>query len=197
MAAGALIRATRRPLVLAAAVLAGMLAGCQSESAGRGSPEALPTSAAPATSQLPVPDDSEIPTGTPPGGSGPTATTSTAAPRTTVPSTTTPPGGARPCPSAVAARLPAGRGAVLEAGYETSRFRLYYCRTADGRLFYHGVSKADSTQVVTLPATAIPGGYEARTTADGSSYLYRVAGGTLTVVRDGAVIRRDPVIGAL
>ena len=93
--------------------------------------------------------------------------------------------------------LPAGRDAVLVAGYETSRFWLYYCRTAAGRLYYHGVSKANPAHTATLAATAVPGGFEARTTVSGSTYVYRVVAGKLVVIQDGAVIRVDPVLGAL
>ena len=202
MAAPALMRRPGRRgghLVLLTAVALGTLTGCGPGATDRRS-ESSPTTAAASTRSLPVPDDSQVPLGpTEPtasaGTSDPTTTQTPAGPPARTPPT--PAGAGRPCPAAVAATLPAVRGALLVAGYETNRFRLYYCQTPAGRLYYHGVSKADPTHVVTLPGAAIPGGYEARALAEGHAYIYRVVGGNLIVVEDGTVIRTDPVIGNL
>jgi hypothetical protein len=204
MAAGGLRRA-RPPrrrlscLLVTAAVL--LLAGCGSGPADERADEPPPTSALPtATGAAPV-DSSRVPLG-PTGTSTAADTPATSDPRVPPggPAATTPapagPIGTRRCPEAVAAALPDRPDAVLVAGYETARFRLYYCRTAAGRLYYHGVSKANPAHSATLPATAIPGGFEARTTAGGSTYVYRVVAGELIVIQDGAVIRVDPVLDA-
>ena len=65
----------------------------------------------------------------------------------------------------------------------------------DGRLFYRGISRAGPA--VTLPATTVPGGYEARTVAEGSTFVYRVTPARLVVTRDGKQILADPVTGTL
>ena len=156
-------------------VVLGLLAGCGSSTAGRGTPEAGPTTSMPPG--LPVPAE---PTETSTASSPPTTTV----PRTTVPATTVPPA-ARPCPADVARTLPGSRSATLVAGFTTTRFRLYFCRTDDGRLFYRGVSRADAAQATTLPARTVPGGYEARTVVDGSAYVYRVVQRRLVVTKDG------------
>jgi hypothetical protein len=163
----------RRRTVLLAPFLAGLVACGANTTTGRGSPDPaqLPAQA----SGLPVPGE----------------TAPSAAPSPSVVPTTKPPA-ARPCP--VAATLPDGRNAVLVAGYETKRFRVYYCRTTTGALYYHGASKTAATQTVTIPATPIPGGYEAHRTVDGHTFVYRVAANTLTVLRDGRTILTDPVL---
>jgi hypothetical protein len=97
----------------------------------------------------------------------------------------------------VAGTLPGPRPATLVAGFGTAGFRLYYCRTADGRLYYRGVSRADPARATTIPARTVPGGYEARKVADGSAFVYRVAGGRLTVTRDGRRVVDERVTGTL
>ncbi len=162
-------------------VLVGLLAGCGSTTDGRGTPEAAPTS----TPQgLPVPDDPTEP-----------ATTSLPSPTPTTPPPTNPAG--RPCPADVARTLPGSPAATLVAGFGTTRFRLYFCRTEGGQLYYRGISRADAKQATTLPATTIPGGYEARTVVDGHRFVYRVAQRRLLVTRDGRQILTDTVTATL
>lgn len=162
-------------------VLVGLVTGCGTTTDGHGTPEAVPTSS---PEGLPVPDDpTEPPTTAPP---------TTTAPTTTAP-TTTPAG--RPCPADVVATLPGP--ATLVAGFQTTRFRLYFCRTAPGQLYYRGISRADAKQATTLAAKTIPGGYEARTTFDGHRFVYRVARGRLLVTRDGRQILADAVTATL
>ena len=185
-----------------ALVLVGLLAGCESTPAGDGTPEAAPVPAGSTSPGLPVPDEPTVPATTsaaPP----PTAPTMTA-PATTAPATTPPvatpprtaPAGRR-CPADVAATLPDSRSATLIAGFRTSRFRLYYCRTAGGRLYYRGISRADAAKATTLPARTIAGGFEARGVEAGSVYVFRVAQGRLLVIQDGKQIFVDPIIATL
>lgn len=172
-----------------ALIMVGLLAGCQSTTAGRGTPEAAPAPATSTPQGLPVPDD---PTGS--------ATTSAAPPPATTPPTTTPPRttpAGRRCPADVAATLPDPRPATLVAGFLTSRFRLYFCRTVRGQLYYRGISRADATQATTLAAKAIPGGYEARTVVDGSVFVYQVAQRRLVVTKDGRRILVDAITATL
>lgn len=165
-------------------VVLGLLAGCGSTTAGRGTPEAGPARVTSMPPGLPVPAE---PTGT--------STAPSPVPPTTTAPRTTP--AARPCPADVARTLPGSRPAVLVAGFTTTRFRLYFCRTADGRLFYRGVSRADAAQATTLPARTVPGGYEARTVVDGSAYVYRVAQRRLVVTKDGNRILAEAVTATL
>lgn len=160
-----------------AAVVLGLLAGCGFSTAGRGTPGAGPARATSMPPGLPVPAE---PTET-------SVAPSPAPPASTVPRTTASPAtpAARPCPADVARTLPGSPPATLVAGFTTARFRLYFCRTADGRLFYRGVSRADAAQATTLPARTVPGGYEARTVFEGSAYVYRVVQRRLVVTRDG------------
>jgi hypothetical protein len=177
------VRTAARRVAIAVAVM-GLLAGCGSrtiQGAGQPAPvitgsgdTAAPTTAAPSPSPPPVPTPTPTPTPMP-------------SPTPTVP-------GARPCPDAVARALPGAGPAELVAGYETARFRLYYCRTADGTLYYRGVSRSDPNGVLTLPAHPIPGGYEATRFAAGSVFVYQVVDRVLRVSRDGRVLRVDPVL---
>lgn len=169
-------------------VLLGLLAGCQSTTAGHGRAEAGPASATSTPQGLPVPDDPA------PATTSATPPPATSAPTTSAPGTT--PAG-RPCPPGVAATLPDSGPATLVAGFLTSRFRLYFCRTVPGQLYYRGISRADSRQATTLAARTIAGGYEARTVAEGSEFVYRVAQGRLAVTQDGKQILVDPVIATL
>jgi hypothetical protein len=131
----------------------------------------------------------------------PTGTTATApsGPGSLPPSATTAPPSGAPgprCPAEGSHGVPGGPQATYIAGYQTAGFRIYFCRGTDQRVYYRGVSRADPTSAVTLPAAAVPGGFEARTVGeDGRSYVYRVAGGRLVVRRDGAVLRDEPVLG--
>jgi hypothetical protein len=187
--------------VLAAAALAA-LAACGSGPADGDagpSPISIGTSALPAPTEVVPTDAGEVPIGPPDSATGSAgrsrpATTTTAPGPPTATVAPGPPAGARPCPDAVAAALPGGGPAVLVAAYETSHFRLYYCRTSAGQLYYRGVSRVDPAGVVTLPATEIAGGYEARTTANGSAFVYRVVSRALIVIQDGRVLRTDPVL---
>jgi hypothetical protein len=188
--------------VLAAAVLAGLAAcgsGSANDDAGPSPGISIGTPALPAPTEVEPTDAGDVPIG-PPNPTPATGSAGRSGPATTVPGPATatvvpdPPAGARPCPDAVAAALPGGGPAVLVAAYETSRFRLYYCRTSAGQLYYRGVSRIDPSGVVTLPATEIAGGYEARTTANGSAFVYRVASRALVVIQDGRVLRTDPVL---
>ena len=175
-------------------VLLGLLAGCGSPAAGRGTPEATPVPGASTSPGLPVPDEPAEP-----------ATTSAAPrPATTAPTTTppaaTPPRTApagRPCPADVAATLPDSRSATLVAGFRTSRFRLYYCRTTGGQLYYRGINRADAANATTLPARRIAGGFEARGVEEGSVFVFRVTQGRLFVIQDGKQIFVDPIIATL
>jgi hypothetical protein len=179
-----------------ALVLLGLLAGCRSSTAGQSTP-APKGSTSPG---LPVPAEA-----TP----APTATSATTAPATTAPATTAPtttppvatpsrtvPAG-RPCPSDVAATLPDSRSATLVAGFRTSRFQLYYCRTTGGQLYYRGINRADTAKATTLPARTIAGGFEARGVEDGSVFVFRVAQGRLLVIQDGKPIFVDRIITTL
>jgi hypothetical protein len=97
----------------------------------------------------------------------------------------------------VAATLPDSRSATLVAGFRTSRFRLYYCRTAGGQLYYRGISRADAAKATTLPARRIAGGFEARGLEEGSVFVFRVAQSRLFVIQDGKQIFVDPIIATL
>jgi len=175
-------------------VLLALLAGCGSPTAGHGTPEATPIPRGSTSPGLPVPDEPTEP-----------ATTSAAPPPTTTAPTTTPavatpprtdPAG-RPCPADVAATLPNSRSATLVAGFRTSRFRLYYCRTAGGQLYYRGISRADAAKATTLPARRIAGGFEAQGREEGSVFVFRVAQGRLFVIQDGKQIFVDQIIATL
>ena len=180
-------------------VLLGLLAGCGSTTAGHDTPEAAPVPGGSTSPGLPVPDDRTEPATT---SAAPPPTTT--APTTTAP-TTTPPVGTPPraapagrsCPADVAATLADSRSATLVAGFRTSRFRLYYCRTAGGQLYYRGINRADATKATTLPARRIAGGFEARGMEKGSVIVFRVAQGRLFVIQDGKQIFVDPIIATL
>jgi hypothetical protein len=176
-------------------VLLGLLAGCGSPTAGHGTPEAAPVPGSSTSPGLPAPDEPTEPATTsaapPPTTTAPTRTPPVAAP----PSRTAPVG--RPCPADVAATLPDSRSATLVAGFRTSRFRLYYCRTAGGQLYYRGISRADAAKATTLPARRIAGGFEARGVEEGSVFVFRVAQGRLFVIQDGKQIFVDPIIATL
>jgi hypothetical protein len=119
---------------------------------------------------------------------------------TTTPPVATPPRtdpAGRPCPADVAATLPNSRSATLVAGFRTSRFRLYYCRTAGGQLYYRGISRADAAKATTLPARRIAGGFEAQGREEGSVFVFRVAQGRLFVIQDGKQIFVDQIIATL
>jgi hypothetical protein len=165
---------------------------------GHGTPEAAPVPGGSTSPGLPVPDE---PTEPPTTSAAPPPTTT--APTTTAPTTTPPvatprtaPAG-RPCPADVAATLPDSRSATLVAGFRTSRFRLYYCRTAGGQLYYRGISRADAAKATTLPARRIAGGFEARGLEEGSVFVFRVAQGRLFVIQDGKQILVDPIMATL
>jgi hypothetical protein len=87
--------------------------------------------------------------------------------------------------------------ATLVAGFGTTRFRLYFCRTDGGQLYYRGISRADPKQATTLPATTIPGGYQARKVVDGHLFVYQVVQRRLLVTRDGKRILTDTVTATL
>jgi len=180
-------------------VLLALLAGCGSPTAGHGTPEATPIPRGSTSPGLPVPDEPTEPATTsaaPP----PTTTAPTTTPPTTTPPVATPPRTApagRPCPADVAATLPDSRSATLVAGFRTSRFRLYYCRTAGGQLYYRGISRADAAKATTLPARRIAGGFEARGREEGSVFVFRVAQGRLFVIQDGKQIFVDRIIATL
>jgi hypothetical protein len=182
-----------------ALVLLGLLAGCESTPAGHGTPEAAPVPAGSTSPGLPVPDEPTQPATTsaapPPTTTAPTTTAPTTTPPVATPPRTAPAG--RPCPADVAATLPDSRSATLIAGFKTSRFRLYYCRTAGGQLYYRGISRADATKATTLPARRIAGGFEARGREDGSLYVFRVTQNRLFVIQDGKQIFVDPIIATL
>lgn len=180
-------------------VLLGLLAGCGSPTAGHGTPEAAPVRGGSTSPGLPVPDEPTEPATTsaapPPTTTAPTTTAPTTTPPVATPSRTDPAG--RPCPADVAATLPDSRSATLVAGFRTSRFRLYYCRTAGGQLYYRGISRADAAKATTLPARRIAGGFEARGLEEGSVFVFRVAQGRLFVIQDGKQIFVDPIIATL
>ena len=179
-------------------VLLGLLAGCGSPTAGHGTPEAAPVPGGSTSPGLPVPDEPTEPATTsaaPPPTTAPTTTAPTTTPPVATPPRTTPAG--RPCPADVAATLPDSRSATLVAGFRTSRFRLYYCRTAGGQLYYRGISRADAAKATTLPARRIAGGFEARGLEEGSVFVFRVAQGRLFVIQDGKQIFVDPIIATL
>jgi hypothetical protein len=185
-------------------VLLGLLAGCGSPPAGHGRPEATPVPGGSTPLGLPVPDEPTEPATTsaapPPTTTAPTTTAPTTTAPTTTPPVATPPRTApagRPCPADVAATLPDSRSATLVAGFKTSRFRLYYCRTAGGQLYYRGISRADAAKATTLRARRIAGGFEARGAEEGSLFVFRVAQGRLFVIQDGKQIFVDPIIATL
>ena len=184
MAAGKRNAARRAALAIA---VVGLLSGCGARSiSGEAHPATLPGSLPPvAESSAAVTPAAGSPSAGGADQTNPTATTSPAA----VPSTQ-----GRPCPDGVAAALPGGGPAILVAGYETARFRLYFCRTAGGALYYRGISRVDPGGAVTVPAYPIAGGFEARRTADGSTFVYQVKARVLRVFRDGTLLRADPVL---
>ncbi|HST64797.1 MAG TPA: hypothetical protein VLM05_06385 [Mycobacteriales bacterium] len=175
----------------AAVVLVGLLAGCSSATDGRGAPEGAPTST---PEGLPVPSDPVEPTtpaGTTPAGTTPAGTT----PAGTTPAPATSPAG-RPCPADVTRTLPGGGPATLVAGYGTTRFRLFFCRSDRG-LYYRGISRADPSRATTLPARTVSGGYEAVGTENGDTFVYRVAQRRLSVTKNGKPLFTDPVTSTL
>ena len=181
-------------------VLLGLLAGCGSPPAAHLTPGATPVPAGSTPLGLPVPDEPTEPATTSAAPPPTTTTTTTTTAPTTTPPVATPPRTApagRPCPADVAATLPDSRPATLVAAFRTSRFRLYYCRTAGGQLYYRGISRADAAKATTLPARRIAGGFEARGLEDGSVFVFRVAQGRLFVIQDGKQIFVDPVIATL
>ena len=172
-----------RRAALAVAMI-GLLAACGPQSiSGQARPATLPGSFPPASTAPPAEAGSSSPSGA--DQTTPDATTSPAA---------APSGEGRPCPDAVAAALPGGGPAGFVAGYETDRFRVYFCRTEDGQLYYRGVSRIDPASAVTVPAYPIAGGFEARRTAAGSTFVYQVKARVLRVFQDGALLRADPVL---
>lgn len=180
-------------------VLLGLLAGCGSPTAAHLTPEATPAPGGSTSLGLPVPDEPTEPATTsaapPPTTTAPTTTAPTTTPPVATPPRTAPAG--RSCPADVAATLPDSRSATLVAGFRTSRFRLYYCRTAGGQLYYRGISRADAAKATTLPARIIAGGFEARGMEAGSVFVFRVAQGRLFVIQDGKQIFVDPIIATL
>jgi hypothetical protein len=169
-------------VAIAAALGAAALTACSAPTTGgRGSPD--PGQLPARTAQLPAPTESGAPSPTP----VPTTPAPTPAP------TTTP---ARACPAAVAATLPGGAGATLVAGFETRRFRIHYCRTTGGALYYHGASRTAAAQQVTIPATPIAGGFQASRVVAGHTFVYRVTT-RLTVTEDGRTLLTDPVTARL
>ena len=190
----------------AAAVLMGVLAGCSSATDGQGAPQAGPGSS---TQGLPVPGSSAqgLPVPVEPTATGPTTTpttppatppATTSAPTTPAPTPapTTGPAG-RGCPADVIRTLPGARSATLVAGFGTTRFRLYFCRTDRGQLYYRGISRAAPKQATTIPATTIPGGYQARKVFEGDTYVYRVTPARLVVTKNGKPLFTDRVTSTL
>jgi hypothetical protein len=206
--------------VVAAALLLLLIPACSREVAGRGAAApagGLPTGLAtepgdPGTAGS-GPAGTE-PTGTAPTDPGPTdpgptdsgptysgptdsGPTDTGPPPSESPSPTAGPssgGSGRPCPAEGSGGVPGGTAATFVVGYQTPTFRLFFCRGTDHRLYYHGVSRADPASAVTLPAGAVPNGYQASTRGDdGHTYLYRVADGRLIIARDGMVLRDEPL----
>lgn len=179
----------------AAAVLVGVLAGCSSSAGGDGAPAAGPAST---VQGLPVPAErtNAAPSTTTPPPPTTAAPSTTAAPPTTRPAPTTGPAG-RPCPADVVRTLPGARPATLVAGFGTTRFRVYFCRTDRGRLYYRGISRANPKQATTIAARTISGGYEASTVFQGDAFVYRVSQGRLLVTKNGTLLFTDPVTSTL
>lgn len=175
-------------------VLLGLLAGCRSSTAGQSTPGAAPAPGGSTSAGLPVPAERTTPTTTS-ATPAPTTTSPTTTPPVATPPRTAPAG--RPCPSTVAATLPDSPSATLVAGFRTSRYQLYYCRTAGGQLYYRGINRADAAKATTLPARTIAGGFEARGVEDGSVFVFRVAQGRLLVIQDGKQIFADRIITTL
>ena len=72
--------------------------------------------------------------------------------------------------------------------FETDNFWIYICQS-DG-LYYHGVSKPDGNNYITLPAYAEEGtGY----VAENKGYTYIVNGAALSIYRDGYLIQEESV----
>lgn len=185
----------------AAVILVGVLAGCSSATDGQGAPNAAPLTTA---QGLPVPDDRVEPTSAPatdePPTSAPATSEPTSAPATTPPVTTPAPTigpAGRACPADVARTLPGGGPATLVAGFGTTRFRVFFCRTDGGALYYRGISRANAARATTLAARTIPGGYEARGAENGDTFVYRVTPQRLTVTKNGAPLFTDPVTSTL
>ena len=186
----------------AAVILVGVLAGCSSTTDGEGAPNAAPLTTA---QGLPVPDDRVEPTSAPapsepapssPAPSSPAPPAPATTPPVTTPAPTTGPAG-RACPADVARTLPGGGPATLVAGFGTARFRLFICRTDRGALYYRGISRADAARATTLAARTVPGGYEARGTENGDTFVYRIAQGRLSVTKNGSPLFTDPVTSTL
>ena len=70
----------------------------------------------------------------------------------------------------------------------TSDFALWICQDAGGALWYHGASRTTATTFITLRATAVAGGYEARNTG---GTTYRIVDGRLTVRTPSGEIDTD------
>lgn len=87
--------------------------------------------------------------------------------------------------------------ATLVAGYETATFRVYLCRLGTGELAYHGVSKLDTSQSITLPAVPGGDGFVATNSAGSGQYTYEITSRHLVVRHNGIVLRDEPVLGGL
>lgn len=74
--------------------------------------------------------------------------------------------------------------------FETANFRVYICANRQNKYFYNGVSKRNGNGI-TLPAITEEGtGY----VATNGQYEYIVNGASLTILRNGNVIREERVI---
>jgi hypothetical protein len=89
---------------------------------------------------------------------------------------------ATPCPADIATDIPGGNGSTSIASYQSSQYDVTLCRTTTGQIYYHGVSRQNSTLQITLPARPEDGGY----IAYNNSYSYQVIGHRLIVTDNGS-----------
>jgi hypothetical protein len=94
-----------------------------------------------------------------------------------------------PCPAEIAASIQDGAGSTVIASYVSPGFEITICQTTAGKMYYHGVSKTNSSLQITLPARWTGWRFEARN----NSYIYYVSAHRLLVTEDGAVIVSQPL----
>ncbi len=74
----------------------------------------------------------------------------------------------------------------------TADYALWICQDADGALWYHGAELRNESIFITLPASAVAGGYEAQNTG---GTTYRIVDGRLTVrTPSGSLDTDQPLI---
>lgn len=99
-------------------------------------------------------------------------------------------GGAHACPDRVAAAV--SGSATLVAAYETPKFLITLCRTADGQIHYDGQVKgkpASDEYHISLPAESTATGYLARN----GVYTYEIRANHVIVSRRGEILLDSPL----